>query len=105
MSHGHGFPLIYRALRFFGAPFRFHVAGLENIQDAELCAIHQRASGESVPIYPMAVHAGARQIAIDSPMFVEDNAGRRQVLERACAELWQRTLSLYRQLDAPLRSV
>jgi hypothetical protein len=32
MSHGHGFPLAYRAFRFFGAPFRFHVAGLENIQ-------------------------------------------------------------------------
>jgi hypothetical protein len=38
-------------------------------------------------------------------MFVEDGMGRRQDLKRACAELRQRTLSLYRQLDAPSRSV
>jgi len=237
MSHGHRVPLVYRGFRFFGAPFRFHVAGLENIQGsgpaiytanhlgslgpiqailsvpvrfypwvvaemmdparaprylyddfivpelhldgragiavataiswvsvrmlrgagaiamdsnrgriidgfrrslellaegqnvlifpendqgqvdagtglypfkpgfAELCTIHQRASRKRVPIYPMAVHAGARQIAIDSPMFVEDGKGRRQDVERACAELRQRTLSLYHQLDAPSRSV
>lgn len=235
MSQGHGVPLVYRAFRFFGAPFRFHVAGLENIQGsgpaiytanhlgslgpiqailsvpvrfypwvaaemmdparaprylyddfvgpelhldgragialatviswisvrllkgagaiamdnnrgriidgfrrslellaegqnvlifpednqgqveagtglypfergfAELCAIHQRTSGKRMPIYPMAVHAGARQIAIDSPMFIEAGTSRRQDLERACAELRQRTLSLYRQLDAPSR--
>ena len=237
MSHRHGVPLVYRAFRFLGAPFRFHVVGLENIQSsgpaiytanhlgslgpiqailsvpvrfypwvigemldparaprylyddfvcrdlhlegragialstaiswisvrllrevgaiamdnnrgriidgfrrslallaegrnvlifpeddraqvdtgtglypfkpgfAELCAIRRRASCKRVPVYPMALHAGARQIAIDSPMFVEDGAGRRPDLERACAELRQRTLSLYRQLDAPTKFV
>jgi len=38
-------------------------------------------------------------------MFIEDGAGRRQDLERACIELQQRTLRLYRQLDSPSRHV
>jgi hypothetical protein len=53
----------------------------------------------------MAVHAGARQIAIGTPMFVEDGAGRRQELERACTELQLRILKLYRQLDAASRAM
>jgi hypothetical protein len=72
---------------------------------AQLCATHQRVTGQRVPVYPMAVHAGARQIAIDSPMFVQDGGGRRQDLERACVELHRRTLCLYRRLDVSSQSV
>jgi 1-acyl-sn-glycerol-3-phosphate acyltransferase len=67
---------------------------------AQLCTMHQRATGERVPIYPMAVHAGTRRIAIDRPMFVEDGRDPRQSLERACSELRQRTLALYCRLSA-----
>jgi hypothetical protein len=67
---------------------------------AQLCTMHQRVTGERVPIYPMAIHAGARRIAIDRPMYVEDGPDRRQDLGRACAELRQWIAALYRELDA-----
>jgi hypothetical protein len=34
MDHGHGDPLVYKAFRALGAPFRFRVMGLENIETA-----------------------------------------------------------------------
>jgi hypothetical protein len=72
---------------------------------AQLCTIHQRATGKRVPVYPMAVHADAKQIDIDRPMYVEQGRGRRNDMERACAELRQRMVALYRRMGASSESM
>jgi 1-acyl-sn-glycerol-3-phosphate acyltransferase len=66
---------------------------------AQLCTMHQRTAGQELPVYPMAVHAGARCIAIDRPMFVRDGGGRREELELARATLRERMVELYRELE------
>ncbi len=72
---------------------------------AQLALMHRRATGEQVPVYPMAVHPRARRIAIGSPMVIEGGNGRRSELEHACAELREQMVDLYRGLDAYTQSL
>lgn len=72
---------------------------------AQLCTMHRRATGERVPVYPMAIHAGARRIKIGAPMFVEDGRGRRRDIELACAELSRRVFVLCHEVDVSSKSM
>jgi len=66
---------------------------------AELCAIHQRRTGERLPVYPMAVHPGSRMLAIGKAQFLQDGANHRQALQAACLALRQEVCGLYMELS------
>jgi 1-acyl-sn-glycerol-3-phosphate acyltransferase len=67
---------------------------------AELCWIRQQATGERVPVYPMAVHPSSRTLAIGKAMFIPHGGARRGDLRAACIALSQEIRELYVGLSA-----
>lgn len=60
-----------------------------------LCHIHGRDSGSQLPVYPMAVHAKSRMIAVGEALFFENRGDRRQ----ASGRLHHCVSELYRTLE------
>lgn len=60
-----------------------------------LCYMHERARGDRLPIYPLAVHPASRTIAVGEAIFFEDNGDRRQDIRRTCERLQGKVRELY----------
>jgi len=64
-----------------------------------LCYMHERATGHRLPIYPLAVHAGAKTLAVGEAHFYEPRDGRRADVARTCRELQRAVRGLYQELS------
>jgi hypothetical protein len=64
-----------------------------------LCGMHERETGQRLPVYPMAVHPGTKTIAIGQAHFYEANASRRLDVHNTCDLLRQAVTDLYTALE------
>jgi len=64
-----------------------------------LCGMHERDTGQRLPVYPMAVHPGKKTIAIGQAHFYEENASRRLDVRHHCDLLRQAVTDLYLVLE------
>jgi 1-acyl-sn-glycerol-3-phosphate acyltransferase len=65
-----------------------------------LCSMYGRTTGGRLPIYPVAVHAGRKTIAVGQPVFHENGGDRRADVQATCDRLHQRVRELYLALEA-----
>lgn len=66
---------------------------------AWLCYLHDRANGHPVPVYPFAVHAGRRAVALGAPRTLDRQGDRRESVRRLCREIEGDIAALYRALE------
>ena len=65
-----------------------------------LCSMYERATGDRLPIYPVAVHAGRKAIAVGQPVFHENRGDRHVDVQATCDRLRERVRELYLALEA-----
>ncbi len=61
----------------------------------ELCRLYQKETGQHLPVYPMAVHAARKVIAITEAMFYQAQGNRREDIRRFGEQVQERVRRLY----------
>ncbi len=64
-----------------------------------LCRMYEREFGGRLPVYPIAVHAGRRQILAGTAVFYEDGRGPREGIQQTCQRLYHSLCDLYARLN------
>lgn len=64
-----------------------------------LCYLYARETGRQLPVYPLAVHAASRRIAVGQAVYCDGDGDRRQQIDLTCCEVRDRILDLYRGLN------
>ncbi len=62
---------------------------------ATLCSLYQRETGLSLPVYPIAVHAGAQTVSIGKPEFFQPQRKHHLAIESFKQQLENRVKELY----------
>lgn len=64
-----------------------------------LCSMHEKDTGERLPVYPMAVHPGSKTILVGQAHYYSDNGSRRLDVRHTCAILKDKVTELYLALE------
>jgi hypothetical protein len=65
-----------------------------------LCRQFARANGHDLPLYPLAVHAPSRRIAVGPPIYYREYADRRTAIDDFAGHVRDAVRTLYLGLDA-----
>ncbi len=66
---------------------------------AELCWLYQNKTGHHLPVYPMAVHAARKVVAIAQALFCRAQGNRREDVRRFGEQVQDRIRRLYRDVE------
>lgn len=64
-----------------------------------LCGMHERETGQRLPVYPIAVHPGKKTIAVGQAHYCEENVSRHLGVRPSCELLRQAVTGLYLALE------
>ncbi|HNS52627.1 MAG TPA: hypothetical protein PKO09_15785 [Anaerolineae bacterium] len=64
-----------------------------------LCSMHERESGQRLPLYPVAVHPGTKTLAVGEAQYHAGDSSHRLEVRRTCERLRQAVADLYVALE------